>query len=1040
MVSYEITFLLYLCVWILVLHSSTALSDQHDFKYISYRDLQSSVTTFQAEDNSSFSQMLFDVSRNQMFLGARDGFFRLSLTQLSLLEYVNWESSEQKRHSCIEKGQSDENCHNFINIILSNDRELLICGTNSFSPQCSWREIDNITNVIKIVDGVAQSPFNPNANITALLSENGYYYFGGPADAFGSQSLISKSSENTVVLRTKPYNNFWLNEPQFVGSFESDRFVYFLFRESAVEYMNCGKVIYSRIARICKNDNGGGQMFKDNWTTYIKARLNCSISGDYPFYFHEIQGMFYVPSENVVYASFSTSSNSIAGSAVCAFNITAINKAFEGPFKYQQDIDSGWNKHMNLYRNHFNCESSQKNVNLLDISKYQLMDSAVQATAFDPLYSTTGERFTHITVDVVETKLVTVHVIYLATQQGYIKKLSLLPHHKTACVVEIWQAVPDANIPITSMQFLKKTNSVYITSPLGLSQISVGHCRRHSSLEGCKNAMDPYCGWNEMEETCALVPEDSFRSQFGKPEITSCPVLNTPVNGGWSAWSNWAPCFHKSLSDYNSSDHCLCQTRQCNNPVPANKGKTCVGPSISVTNCTVHGGWSDWSAWSACSATCGTAVKSRTRTCTNPAPAFGGRVCVGQDRSEALCTEYAPCPSQPVDGGWGPWSPWTSCTASCAGGYQLRQRKCDNPTPHNGGQHCKGNDIEYERCNDVPCNEIKKFYSTDWINTNGTSYHKKRYKIICRAPVKSPIQIKISVKEEEKYCSNSQCSNDDYESSWNQWSNWSDCSVSCGGGTQKRVRTCKKTRNCVGESTQTKDCNTHSCEEAWGCWSEWSPCNVSCGWGVKIRTRSCLGKTCNDVAREEQPCEDQPCEAILGWGNWTEWSLCDINNEQHRKRKCFHENPGPLECQGKDFETRICFGELSNEISSIQNTLLEQESCFSVGLSFFFVGVIVGLLPYLAYLIYNHIAKKKLIIPSSPHYISAQQNSYILVPTKKKLPKKRSFSLHHSSSGTGVKGEKFFPPDFDEIPTTLKRSSHEDKNVFNNEAESDRWS
>jgi hypothetical protein len=34
----------------------------------------------------------------------------------------------------------------------------------------------------------------------------------------------------------------WLNDPQFVGSFETEDHVYFLFRESAVEYINCGKV------------------------------------------------------------------------------------------------------------------------------------------------------------------------------------------------------------------------------------------------------------------------------------------------------------------------------------------------------------------------------------------------------------------------------------------------------------------------------------------------------------------------------------------------------------------------------------------------------------------------------------------------------------------------------------------------------------------------------------------------------------------------------------------------------------------------------
>lgn len=45
------------------------------------------------------------------------------------------------------------------------------------------------------------------------------------------------------MLRTNQYNSKWLNDPQFVGSFEAGEFVYFIFRETAVEYINCGKVI-----------------------------------------------------------------------------------------------------------------------------------------------------------------------------------------------------------------------------------------------------------------------------------------------------------------------------------------------------------------------------------------------------------------------------------------------------------------------------------------------------------------------------------------------------------------------------------------------------------------------------------------------------------------------------------------------------------------------------------------------------------------------------------------------------------------------------
>ena len=57
----------------------------------------------------------------------------------------------------------------------------------------------------------------------------------------------------------------------------------------AVEYMNCGKSVFSRVARVCKNDLGGTRSLNAKWTSFLKARLNCSVPGNYPFYFDEIQ-------------------------------------------------------------------------------------------------------------------------------------------------------------------------------------------------------------------------------------------------------------------------------------------------------------------------------------------------------------------------------------------------------------------------------------------------------------------------------------------------------------------------------------------------------------------------------------------------------------------------------------------------------------------------------------------------------------------------------------------------------------------------------
>lgn len=47
-------------------------------------------------------------------------------------------------------------------------------------------------------------------------------------------------------------------------------------------------------------------MMRDVWTTFTKARLNCSIPGEFPFYYDEIQGAVYHPEEGIVYATFTT--------------------------------------------------------------------------------------------------------------------------------------------------------------------------------------------------------------------------------------------------------------------------------------------------------------------------------------------------------------------------------------------------------------------------------------------------------------------------------------------------------------------------------------------------------------------------------------------------------------------------------------------------------------------------------------------------------------------------------------------------------------
>lgn len=189
----------------------------------------------------------------------RDHLYRLSLQNLDLIHKIDWEVSSKIIDTCLSKGQSESGCRNYITVLHEYKDRLLTCGTFAYSPSCSWRNVDNL-KLISNEKGVGKSPFNPRANITTLMTDDGKMFIGSATDFSGADSAILRadlSVSDSKILRTKQYNSEWLNSPQFVGSFENSDFIYFVFREIAVEVGSYdGKAVYSRIARVCKNDNG----------------------------------------------------------------------------------------------------------------------------------------------------------------------------------------------------------------------------------------------------------------------------------------------------------------------------------------------------------------------------------------------------------------------------------------------------------------------------------------------------------------------------------------------------------------------------------------------------------------------------------------------------------------------------------------------------------------------------------------------------------------------------------------------------------------
>ncbi|KAG8147429.1 hypothetical protein E2320_022708 [Naja naja] len=139
------------------------------------------------------------------------------------------------------------------------------------------------------ISGMARCPYDPkHANVG--LFTGGMLFTATVTDFLAIDAVIYRSLGDSPTLRTVKHDSKWFKEPYFVHAVEWKNHVYFFFREIAMEFNYLEKMVVSRVARVCKNDMGGSQrVLEKQWTSFLKARLNCSVPGDSHFYFNVIQ-------------------------------------------------------------------------------------------------------------------------------------------------------------------------------------------------------------------------------------------------------------------------------------------------------------------------------------------------------------------------------------------------------------------------------------------------------------------------------------------------------------------------------------------------------------------------------------------------------------------------------------------------------------------------------------------------------------------------------------------------------------------------------
>jgi len=425
---------------------------------------------------------------------------------------IYWPPDPEDFELCGIKGKTKVQCQNYIRVIAKTDKHrLLVCGTHAFKPRCRYYKYkDGRYMMDQEFDGKGLTPYDPGHNSSFLLAD-GELYTATVSDFSGSDPLIYKEP-----LRTEQYDSKILNTPDFVRTLEDENYVYFFFREQAVEYINCGKSVYSRVGRVCKDDRGGPNKFKNRWTTYLKSRLNCSIPGDYPFYFNHLQSVSDVVTveaggveERIVYAVFTTPENAIGGNAICAFRLKDILKTFEGSFKEQETANSNWlpvrdMKVPNPRPGQCSKESDQLPESSLQFIKdHSIMDEAVPAQGGQPVFIRANlqhpSQFREIAVDagVQTTDGHTFDVLFVGTDRGQVLKIVQPLGGGPAVLVEDLAVVdgPVLGLSVVGGQLL-------VTTREQLLQLPLHRCAVALTCSACVRLQDPYCGWDILSSSC----------------------------------------------------------------------------------------------------------------------------------------------------------------------------------------------------------------------------------------------------------------------------------------------------------------------------------------------------------------------------------------------------------------------------------------------------------------------------------------------------------------------------------------------------------
>ncbi|XP_010774715.1 uncharacterized protein [Notothenia coriiceps] len=356
---------------------------------------------------------------------------------------------------------------------------------------------------------------------------------------------------------------------------------------------------------------------------------------------------------------------------------------------------------------------------------------------------------------------------------------------------------------------------------------------------------------NPTAETMELTVTNSNPRNYTLEMDSGNTVNDTPETCIYSAWSPWSACSSSTCEKGRRMRQRMLKAQlDLSVPCPHTQDfQPCMGPGCSMEEPSTCM-MSEWISWSACSVSCGMGMRSRERY-VKQYPEDGSN-CQLQTEDTEKCVVNDECsPSSCVVTEWAEWDP---CSATCGLGMKRRERMVKMP-PIDGSM-CKTEVAEVEKCMMPECHSFPCMLSpwSDWTECSVTCGRGLRTRQ--RMLKSDPAECSEELEQSEK-CMLPECPVDCMVS---EWSEWSECNKSCGKGHTIRTRMIKLEPQLGGsacpETIQRKKCKIRKCH------SKTKEERGGRGGGGRMRRR---GKQGRDGAVEEQPgCRMQP------WSSWTD--------------------------------------------------------------------------------------------------------------------------------------------------------------------------